>query len=103
MTRSSTLYIEMTCLVIKTKIVGGKHRSRLFFTDLASYDLVNNLTAGELSMVGIISDWAYGVLIVLPDHALRWQDELSHSALQLGRATTVNKDVGAPHYLNLKY
>ena len=63
------------------------------------------MTAGELSMdmVGMISDWAYDVLIMLPDHALRWQEELSHSALQLGRATAVDKDVGATHYLNLKY
>ena len=56
-----------------------------------------------MDMVGKISDWAYDVLIVLPDHALRWQDKVAHSALQLGRAATVNKDIGAPHYLNLKY
>ena len=40
---------------------------------------------------------------MLPDHALRWQDEVAHPALQLGRAAAVNKDIGATHYLNLKY
>ena len=53
--------------------------------------------------VGCDNFWlSYCGTIVLPDHSPRWQDELRHSTLHLGRAAAVYKDIGATHYLNLK-